>query len=129
MDDKRDASEVATKVVNWHRELPPLAAEPMGEHTIEATSLRVPATIAQRDALWRVCHDDLMVEATMRLEQEVARLGGRYAHVFDEAIDSRRDDAKGERWLDGRFNYVLYRPGPSDSRLPEHHDGAHSDSS
>src|SRR5580765_4406712 len=29
------------KVVYWHRELPPLDAEPMGEHTVEANSMRV----------------------------------------------------------------------------------------
>jgi hypothetical protein len=39
----------------------------------------------------------------------VARLGGRYAHVLDEHIDSRRDDSSGESWLHGRFTYVLYR--------------------
>ena len=27
------------------------------------------------------------------------RLGGHYAHVFDEAIDVRRDAAKNEVWL------------------------------
>ena len=43
-----------------------------------------------------------------RLEQEVARLGGLYAHVVEESIDSRRDDATGEAWLHGRFGYVLY---------------------
>ena len=41
-----------TKVVYWHREFPPLEAEAIGEHTIEATSCRVPGTIAQRDDLW-----------------------------------------------------------------------------
>ena len=107
------------RIVYWHRELPPLDAEPVGEHTIEAASGRVPGTIAHRDDLWQVCHEDLIAQARMRMEQEVARLGGHYAHVFDEAIDSRRDDLKNEAWLHGRFDYVLYRreataerPGP-----------------
>ena len=97
------------KVVYWHRELPPLEAEVVGSHTIEATSERVPGTIAHRDDLWQVCYDSLMAQARMRLEQEVVRLGGQYAHVFDEAIDTRRDEAKGEAWLHGRFDYILYR--------------------
>ena len=97
------------KVVYWHRELPPLDAEVLASHTIEATSGRVPGTITHRDDLWQVCYDTLMAQARMRLEQEVVRLGGHYAHVFDEAIDTRRDEAKSEAWLHGRFDYMLYR--------------------
>jgi hypothetical protein len=105
-----DAHEAdGTQVVFWHRELPPLDAVIVGEHTIEATSSRVPGTIAHRDDLWRTCYQNLMAQARIRLEQEVARLGGHYAHVFDEAIDIRRDEAKGEAWLRGRFSYILYR--------------------
>ena len=100
------------KVTYWHRELPPLTADIVGEHTVEATSSRVPGTIARRDDLWRACYDNLMTQAMFRVEQEVARLGGDYAHVFDEAIDVRRDDAKNEAWLSGRFSYVLYRRRP-----------------
>ena len=100
------------KVTYWHRELPPLTADIVGEHTVEATSSRVPGTIARRDDLWRACYDNLMTQARSRVEQEVARLGGHYAHVFDEAIDVRRDDAKNEAWLSGRFSYVLYRRRP-----------------
>jgi hypothetical protein len=37
-----------TDVVYWHRQLPPLRAEAIGEHTLEATSHRVPGTIAPR---------------------------------------------------------------------------------
>jgi hypothetical protein len=97
------------KVVYWHRELPPLEAEVVASHTIEATSERVPGTIAHRDDLWQMCYDSLMAQAKMRLEQEVVRLGGHYAHVFDEAIDTRRDETKGEAWLHGQFDYILYR--------------------
>jgi hypothetical protein len=97
------------KVVYWHRNMPPVEAEIVGEHTIEASSRHVPGTIAHRDDLWQVCYDDLMAQTRIRLEQEVARLGGHYAHIFDEAIDIRRDEAKAEAWLRGRFSYVLYR--------------------
>ena len=98
-----------TKVVYWHRELPPLGADPVSEHVLEAASARVPGTIAHRDDLWRVCYDDLMQQTHVRLEQEIARLGGDYAHVVDEIIETRHDDANGEAWLRGRFRYVLYR--------------------
>ena len=50
-----------------------------------------------------------MEYARLRLEQEVRRLGGHYAHVVDEPIESQRNDATGESWLHGRFTYVLYR--------------------
>lgn len=95
--------------IYWHRELPPLDAVAIGEHTVEATSLRMPDTLANRDALWRRSNDELMDQARARLAQEVARLGGRYAHVLDESIDTRHDAATGEAWLHGRFTYMLYR--------------------
>lgn len=96
-------------VVFWHRDLPPLDAEPDGEHTVEATSLRVPGTIAHRDELWTRCEQDLMARTDARLRAEVTRLGGRYAHVRHEVVDAHHDDAKGEAWLAGRFTYTLYR--------------------
>jgi hypothetical protein len=80
----------------WHRELPALDATAVDEHTIEATSQRVEGTIAHRDELWDRCHEELMAATHARLEQEVARLGGRYAHVLDEAIDIKHDEVKGE---------------------------------
>ena len=97
------------KIVYWHRELPPLDADAAGEHTVEADSVRVPGTIAHRDELWDECRRDLMARTSARLEQEVARLGGHYARVLDERIDTRHDDATGEAWLRGRFTYMLYR--------------------
>jgi len=102
--DARDA-----KTVYWHRELPPIEAELMAEHTIEANSSRVPGTIAHRDELWDLCYRELMADAEKRLGQEVVRLGGHFAHVHDEAIDPKHDDAAGEAWLHGRFGYLLYR--------------------
>jgi hypothetical protein len=50
-----------------------------------------------------------MVNAEDRLAQEIARLAGDSAHVYDESIEPRRDEAAGEAWLHGRFDYVLYR--------------------
>ena len=70
-----------SKIVYWHRELPPVDAELAGEHTLEATSCRVPDTIAHREELWNRCKDDLMVHTCARLTEEIARLGGRYADV------------------------------------------------
>ena len=96
-------------VIYWHRELPPLSAEAMGEHTLEATSHRAPGTLVHRDELWEQCYEDLMKQARQRLRQEVARLGGSCAHVLSESVDSRHDGAANEAWLHGRFTYVLYR--------------------
>jgi hypothetical protein len=104
----------AGKLVYWHRELPPFEAEVMAEHTVEATSGRVPGTLSHRDELWDSAYQELMANTSARLCQEIARLGGHYAHVHEEAIDTRHDDAAGEAWLHGRFSYVLYRrPSPA----------------
>ena len=99
--------ELANRVY-WHRELPPIDAEPMAEHTIEATSSRVKGSIGHRDDLWDRCYQELMANARQRLIQEIVRLGGDYAHVLDESLDTRRNDATGEAWLHGRFTYMLY---------------------
>lgn len=105
--------------IYWHRELPPAEAEPLGEHTVEATSNRVEGTLEHRDELWDRCYGELMTHACERMEQEIARLGGDGAHVLQESIDSRRDDARGEAWLHGTFSYVLYRmPGRPLAREP-----------
>jgi hypothetical protein len=103
---------VLERRIFWHRDLPPADAEIVGEHTLDATSTRVPGTLANRDELWDRCYQALMAHTTGRLEQEMARLGGDYAHVVSEAIDSRHDDARGEAWLRGRFTYMLYRRPP-----------------
>jgi len=97
------------RVVYWHRELPPLDAEPMGEHTVEANSMRVAGSLARRDDLWDQCYRDLMVQVHLRLGQEVHRLGGDYAHVLEETIGSRHDDRTGEVWLRGSIKYLLLR--------------------
>jgi hypothetical protein len=103
------ASKDSPKVVYWHEELPPLQGDLMQEHVIEAVSDRVTGALEQHGELWQRCYATLMDHTRLRLEQEVNRLGGDYAHVLDEHVDSRRDDATSESWLHGRFSYVLYR--------------------
>lgn len=103
------AGESSSVVVYWHRELPPVDAELMAEHVIEADSERVAGTIAHRDELWDQCYRHLMEQVERRLGQEVGRLGGHLAHVFGESITPKHDDAAGEAWLHGRFSYMLYR--------------------
>jgi hypothetical protein len=93
--------------VYWHSELPPLDAEPMGEHIAEAASARVPHTLAHRDELWKRCCEDLMVQARNRLKQEIARLGGDCAQVLDEHVESKYDVVRGESCLQGWFRYIL----------------------
>ena len=83
--------------IYWHHELPPLAADAIGEHTVEATSCHVPGTIAHRDELWTLCYEDLMAQARARLNEERIRLGGDYAHVLSESVDSKHDPVRGER--------------------------------
>ena len=50
-----------------------------------------------------------MSQANDRLAAGISRLGGRYVHVFEEAIDPKHNAAAGEVWLHGRFTYTLYR--------------------
>jgi hypothetical protein len=100
---------IATQNVYWHRELPPVEADPVAEHTVEADSVHVPGTIAHRDDLWSDCVRDLFDTVQARLGQEIARLGGTCAHVLDERVEVKRDPARDEAWLHGRFTYMLYR--------------------
>ena len=93
----------------WHRELPPVNAQPMGAHVIDATSGRVPGTLEYRDAMWDRCYRELMAHVTERIGQEVVRLGGDCARVLAERIEQRRDERTGEAWMYGRFEYELYR--------------------
>ena len=107
------------RVIYWHRDLPPLDAEPVAEHVVEATSMRVKNSLAHRNELWDRCYDDLMAHVRDRVHQEVVRLGGDYAHVLEESIDSRHDDVSGEAWLHGRFSYLLLRAPVSPVRPPD----------
>ena len=97
------------EMVYWHRHLPPPDAEAIGDHTIEVTSARVPGTLSHRDDLWTRCYQELMERVNGRLAQEIARLGGDYAHILRETIAPRHDDRTGEAWMYGRFDYELYR--------------------
>ncbi len=99
----------SSKIIYWHRELPPVDAQLMGEHVVEATSGRVAGTLAHRDELWNQRYEELMVLVRARMEQEVVRLGGDYAHVLSESVDSKHDEVNGQAWLHGRFTYMLYR--------------------
>jgi len=86
------------QIVYWHRDLPPLRAEVIADHSVEANSTRVPGTIAYRDELWNRCYRELMATAESRVVQEIAPPGrrstsresirghrrrGRQPHVFD----------------------------------------------
>lgn len=113
-----------SRCIYWHRQLPPLDAEMMDEHVLEATSGRVRGSLTHRDELWNRCYEDLMSKTNARLWQEVERLGGDYAHVLHESIGSRHDDATGEAWLHGRFTYVLYRRPRVASDLATHSSAA-----
>ena len=93
----------------FHRELQPLDAEVIGIHTVEATSGRRVEHFEEGGSLWTQRYEELIAHARERLAQEIARLGGDYARVYEESIDTRHDDATGEAWLHGRFDYVLYR--------------------
>jgi len=95
--------------VYWHRDLPPAKAQAMGAHTIEATSARISGTLDRRGELWTRCYQELMEQATHRLEQEIARLHGDCARVLAEHIEPRRDERSGETWMYGRFEFELYR--------------------
>ena len=102
-----DTDVAVDRVVYWHRELPPAWADVHGEGEVEATSTRVAGTLANRDRLWEQCLLELKAAARLRLEQEVARRGGRYAHVLTETVDTKRDERTGQAWLHGRYEYVL----------------------
>jgi hypothetical protein len=95
--------------IYWHRDLPPFDAQAIAEHVVEASSPHVPDTIAHREELWSRCAGELMSTVRERLRCEITRLGGRYAHVVDESIETRHNPGAGDVWLHGRFTYMLYR--------------------
>ncbi len=98
-----------SKIVYWRRELPPLSEQIEGEHELEADSapLHYDSSIA-RHALWGTSYPMLLERAEARMVQEVARLGGSCAHVVDEVISAKVDDANAMFSLHGRFRYVMY---------------------
>ena len=56
--------EAGAKTVYWHRELPPLYAEPLGEHIVEADSMRVVGNLAHRGDLWDRCYQGVPAPST-----------------------------------------------------------------
>ncbi len=78
-----------------------------------STTQRTSGSWAERDALWGRCYRSLTERAEARLAQEVARLGGSCAHVLDEQVTAKVDDATGAMWLIGVYRYVLYRHPPA----------------
>jgi hypothetical protein len=99
----------APQTIFWYRELPPLSAEPVEEHTVEASSVPVPGRLAYRDELWSSCYGDAVRKTALRLEQEITRLGGRYAHVLAESVSVGHAPATGEAWLHITLTYMLYK--------------------
>ncbi len=93
----------------WHRKLPPINAELMGEHTVEAVSTRVSGRLAQGDRMWGTCYDSLIKATEERVHQELLRLGGDYAHIVRESIDIKHDMHTYEGWLHGQFDYEMYK--------------------
>jgi hypothetical protein len=107
------------KIVYWRRELPPLSEQLEGEHEVASSSPRVHYEWAAPDAHWSACHAELLACARERITQEVARLGGSCAHVVDEVVRARRDEATQEFWLEGTFTFLLYRhPEPPPAAPP-----------
>ena len=84
------------KTVYWHRELPPVNMDALGEHVVEATSKHVSNTLLHRDELWDCCYEDLIANACARIKQEVVRLGGTSAHVLDESVNTLSNDVTQE---------------------------------
>lgn len=95
--------------IYWHRELPPLADELLGSHTVEAASEPVEYKLSERDAMWQQCSESLRANLAARLEQEIDRLGGSCAHVLEEDITEHIDYPTNRYWLIGRLSYSLYR--------------------
>jgi bisphosphoglycerate-independent phosphoglycerate mutase (AlkP superfamily) len=95
--------------VYWRRELPPLAEQPREEHVVQARSAPVRYSSIDRDQLWGRCYPGLMEAAAHRVAQEVERLHGSCAHIVDEFVEPKINNATDEYWLEGRFTYVLYQ--------------------
>jgi hypothetical protein len=98
--------------IYWHRDLPPLDAELMGEHSVDAVSESVAYRFDERDELWQRCSASLRERLAERLEAEIDRLGGDYVHVLEEDVTPHVDHPTGKYWLIGRVRYTLYRRAP-----------------
>jgi hypothetical protein len=96
------------QIVYWRRDLPPLSEQIEGEHEIEAESSQVHYDFGRRETMWATCYEVLQEQAAERIRQEVLRLGGTCAHVVDEAITAKTNDAEALFSLRGRFRFVMY---------------------
>ena len=88
-------------IIYWRRELPPLHEEVEGEHEVEAESRHVPNDLLHRSELWGRCYPSLIEEAERRIGMEVARLRGSCAHIVDEQVVVRVNDAASSRCAGG----------------------------
>ena len=95
--------------IYWHHDLPPLAHDPVSEHVVQARSDVVPYRPGHLEDLNEACLASLRKAAVHRLEQELDRLGGSSAHVTDEEIEAKHDEATTDFSLQGTYTYVLYR--------------------
>jgi len=80
------------QTVYWHRDLPPLDAELMADHTVEATSGRVAGTLSHRDKLWDRCYQELMSNVHARL---VDRTNDLYSSHATRLVGSAYDHRNG----------------------------------
>jgi hypothetical protein len=108
-----------SKVIYWRQELPPLSELIEGEHEIEAESPHVHYNLYDRSAMWTDCYRELAEVTEDRVRQEVERLGGSCAHILDEEVTGRTDDAAAMFWLRGRFRFLMYRHPVNDSAVVE----------
>lgn len=97
-----------SQVVYWRRELPPLSEQIEGEHDLEAESPHLHYELGDRQLMWSKCYPLLLEQAESRIRQELTRLHGSCAHVVDEQITAKVDDAQSLFWLRGRFQFVMY---------------------
>ena len=95
--------------IYWHRDLPPLDADVVAEHVVEAASDKADYHFDRRDELWHDCAPSLRAHLVERLESELDRLGGAYAHVLEEDVTPHVDYANAQYWLIGRARYSLYK--------------------
>ena len=96
------------QVVYWRRDLAPLSERIEGEHEVEAESPHLHYDTGNRQVMWGTCYPLLHAVAEERIRQEVVRLGGSCAHVTDEHITAKTDDAASTFWLRGRFSFVMF---------------------
>lgn len=92
----------------WYHELPPLSAQVLDTHVLEAQSDPIPWRFADRETLWAESQPSLDAAVRERLTQELDRLGAAYAHVVDEHIEEHTDPATATFELRGRYDYVAY---------------------